>query len=80
MQTLPTPLTRLRWWRLCLDEAQMVETTTAKAAKLAVQIKAQHRSALQQFGASQGGVHEKTLGNLCGAAAWHLVKLWKCTP
>lgn len=42
-QVLPTPLTRLRWWRLCLDEAQMVETTTARAAKLAVQIQAQHR-------------------------------------
>ena len=37
-QVLPTPLTRLRWWRVCLDEAQMVETTTAKAAMIAVQL------------------------------------------
>ncbi len=44
-QVLPTPLTRLRWWRVCLDEAQMVETTTAKAAMIAVQIRAQHRCA-----------------------------------
>ena len=42
-QVLPTPLTRLRWWRICLDEAQMVENTTAKGASLAVQIQAQHR-------------------------------------
>ena len=44
-QILPTPLTRLRWWRVCLDEAQMVENTTAKAAALAVEIRAQHRCA-----------------------------------
>ena len=44
-QILPTPLTRLRWWRVCLDEAQMVENTTAKAAALAVEIQAQHRCA-----------------------------------
>ncbi|EIE26712.1 hypothetical protein COCSUDRAFT_59229 [Coccomyxa subellipsoidea C-169] len=42
-EVLPTPLTRLRWWRVCLDEAQLVESTTAKAAKLAVNIQAQHR-------------------------------------
>eukprot|EP00961_Rhodomonas_salina_P229567 3102552-Rhodomonas_salina.1 len=25
-----SPLLRLRWWRVCLDEAQMVEAATAK--------------------------------------------------
>ncbi|KAL4857890.1 E3 ubiquitin-protein ligase [Chlorella vulgaris] len=40
---MPTPLTRLRWWRVCLDEAQMVESSTAKAAKMAMQLEAVHR-------------------------------------
>ncbi|CAG9460083.1 unnamed protein product [Pedinophyceae sp. YPF-701] len=39
----PTPLTRLTWWRVCLDEAQAVESTTAKAAQMALQIPAVHR-------------------------------------
>lgn len=43
VQVIPTPLTRLRWWRVCLDEAQMVETSTAKAALMASRLSARHR-------------------------------------
>ena len=32
-----------RWWRVCLDEAQMVESTTAKAAEMALRLHAVHR-------------------------------------
>ena len=28
--SLPSPLTSVLFWRICLDEAQMVESTTAK--------------------------------------------------
>ncbi len=31
---LPTPLTRCIWWRVCLDECQMVESPTAKTAEM----------------------------------------------
>ena len=42
-RVVPTPLTALQWWRVCLDEAQMVETTTAKAAEMAAQLPTVHR-------------------------------------
>ena len=29
---LPSPLTGVLFWRICLDEAQMVESTTAKVS------------------------------------------------
>lgn len=46
LQVIPTPLTRLRWWRICLDEAQLVESSTAKAAELAARLDGVHRWAV----------------------------------
>ncbi|XP_068707085.1 E3 ubiquitin-protein ligase SHPRH-like isoform X2 [Montipora foliosa] len=40
---LPSPLTGVLFWRICLDEAQMVESTTAKAAEVAVHLRSVHR-------------------------------------
>ena len=45
-RVVPTPLTALRWWRVCLDEAQMVETTTANASKMAGQLHTVNRWAV----------------------------------
>ncbi|XP_072265386.1 E3 ubiquitin-protein ligase SHPRH isoform X2 [Pyxicephalus adspersus] len=40
---IPSPLIAVEWWRICLDEAQMVECTTAKAAEMALRLTGVHR-------------------------------------
>ncbi|KAE8717817.1 UPF0176 protein [Hibiscus syriacus] len=40
---IPTLLTRILWWRVCLDEAQMVESNTAAATEMAMRLYAKHR-------------------------------------
>eukprot|EP00520_Triparma_pacifica_P017014 CAMPEP_0118641210 /NCGR_PEP_ID=MMETSP0785-20121206/5158_1 /TAXON_ID=91992 /ORGANISM="Bolidomonas pacifica, Strain CCMP 1866" /LENGTH=1516 /DNA_ID=CAMNT_0006532635 /DNA_START=2314 /DNA_END=6861 /DNA_ORIENTATION=+ len=36
---LPSPLTSIDWWRVCIDEAQRVATPTAKSAMMALRLK-----------------------------------------
>lgn len=40
---IPTVLTRVHWWRLCLDEAQMVESSKTSVTEMAMRLNAQHR-------------------------------------
>nr|XP_043631781.1 E3 ubiquitin-protein ligase SHPRH [Erigeron canadensis] len=40
---IPTLLTKIFWWRLCLDEAQMVESNTTAATEMAMRLHAMHR-------------------------------------
>lgn len=41
--TLPCPLILVEWWRVCLDEAQMVEKVTWSFAKMAGMLPAVNR-------------------------------------
>ncbi|XP_061700947.1 E3 ubiquitin-protein ligase SHPRH isoform X4 [Syngnathoides biaculeatus] len=40
---VPSPLVAVEWWRVCLDEAQMVECPTAKAAEMALRLASVNR-------------------------------------
>lgn len=51
---VPTPLTRLRWWRLCCDESQLIEGGAAKAAIMVRKLEAVHRWAISGTPVSQG--------------------------
>uniref|UniRef100_A0A0K8SKL6 E3 ubiquitin-protein ligase SHPRH n=1 Tax=Lygus hesperus TaxID=30085 RepID=A0A0K8SKL6_LYGHE len=55
-----SPLTCVEWWRLCLDEAQMVEGSTSKTASMACELRSVHKWAVT------GTPIQKTISDLYG--------------
>lgn len=42
-RVVPSPLLSILWWRVCLDEAQRVETPTAGSAQMALKLESHNR-------------------------------------
>jgi len=40
--TIPSPLPSILWWRVCLDEAQMVEGISSRMSSMALKLQAEH--------------------------------------
>lgn len=66
-EVVPTPLTRLKWWRVVLDEAQMVESVISKAAIMVRRLPAVHRWAVTGTPISRG------LGDIFGLLTFLMV-------
>ena len=77
---VPTPLTRLTWWRVVLDEAQMVESSTAAAAAMARMVPAVHRWAVTGTPVSRGLEDLQGLfAFLCGPSPFADAGWWRRT-
>ncbi|EFJ51898.1 hypothetical protein VOLCADRAFT_87560 [Volvox carteri f. nagariensis] len=75
-EVVPTPLTRLRWWRVVLDEAQMVESSTAKAAEMALKLDTVHRWCVTGTPISRGLEDVYGLLAFLGVRPWTERRWW----
>ncbi|XP_053664769.1 E3 ubiquitin-protein ligase SHPRH [Anopheles marshallii] len=69
-----TPLTMIRWWRVCLDEAQMVEGVHSNVTKMVKALPAVHRWTVT------GTPIEKTVDNLYGLVHYLDYDPYSCWP
>jgi E3 ubiquitin-protein ligase SHPRH len=53
-RVIPSPLQSIHWWRICLDEAQRVETPTLGSAKMALKLSTNFRWAVSGTPAAKG--------------------------
>ena len=66
---IPAPLPCVQWWRICLDEAQMIECTTTRTAEMALRLSSVHKWCVT------GTPIEKSLNDVQG-----LLHFLQCDP
>jgi hypothetical protein len=57
-RVVPSPLMSIKWWRICLDEAQRVETPTAASARMALKLVSHHRWCVSGTPAGRGKMND----------------------
>ena len=57
-RVVPSPILSIKWWRVCLDEAQRVETPTAGSAQMALKLDAVHRWCISGTPIQRGNLND----------------------
>lgn len=73
---IPSSLTRVQWWRTCLDEAQMVDSSTSTAAALAARLSTVNRWCVTGTPFSRGVSDLHGLLYFLRAAPFNEARLW----
>ena len=77
-EIIPTPFTRLRWWRVCLDEAQMVDGgMQSLVVKMALTLDAVNKWCVTGTPISRGLQDVHALLRFLRCSPWDDVHVWK---
>ena len=57
-RVVPSPLSSISWWRVCLDEAQRIEEPTAGSAQMALKLESQFKWAVSGTPVGRGKLED----------------------
>ena len=76
-RVVPSPLTQMLWWRVCLDEAQMIDSPVARAAQMARELPAVNRWCVSGTPLLRGNEDLYGLLVFLQADPLHVVAVWR---